>query len=51
MGSGTTIIWAIRTGMCSTIYGVDCDKAAVATARKEVKKELERIKSDKAKEQ
>ncbi|NFO79414.1 site-specific DNA-methyltransferase [Clostridium botulinum] len=51
MGSGTTIISAIRTGLCSTIYGVDCDKAIVATAKKEVKKELERIKSDKAKEQ
>lgn len=51
MGSGTTIISAIRTGLCSTIYGVDCDKSAVATAKKAVKKELERIKSDKAKEQ
>lgn len=51
MGSGTTIISAIRTGMCSTIYGVDCDKASVAIAKKEVKKELERIESLKDKEQ
>lgn len=51
MGSGTAIISAIRTGLCSTIYGVDCDKSAVAIAKKAVKKELERINSDKAKEQ
>lgn len=51
MGSGTAIISAIRTGMCSTIYGVDYDKAAVAIAKKEVKKELDRIKLLKDKEQ
>lgn len=45
MGSGTTIISAIRTELCSTIYGVDNDKSAVATAKKAVKLELEQIKN------
>ena len=44
MGSGTTIVSAIRTGLCSTIYGVDIDKSAVVTAKKAVKLELESIK-------
>ena len=42
---------ALDDDLDGTIYGVDCDKSAVLTAKKAVKKELERIKSDKAKEQ
>ena len=51
MGTGTAIISAIRTGLCSTIYGVDCDKSAVNKAKQAIKEELNRIKSDKAKGQ
>ena len=39
MGSGTSLISGLRTGLCSKVIGVDCKKSAVAIAKKRVSDE------------
>lgn len=40
MGSATSLIAGLRTGLCSKIIGVDYDKSAVTIAKKRIADEL-----------
>lgn len=40
-GSATSLIAGLRTGLCKTVIGVDCDKKAISIAKKRINEELQ----------